>query len=63
MESHPNAKEKIMTERQCKVKYCIPCLKNRYGEYANEIKATGSSKKPDGHIKNQGYTFQYVDVH
>src|ERR1700675_2905582 len=39
IESHNN-RENVTTQRPCRVKYCAPCLKNRYGEDANDIKAT-----------------------
>ncbi|KAH9046086.1 zinc-finger domain of monoamine-oxidase A repressor R1-domain-containing protein [Lactarius hengduanensis] len=38
---------------RCRAKYCRPCLKNRYGQDSDEIKAQIA-----GHDKTQGYIFK-----
>ncbi|KAH9165462.1 hypothetical protein EDB89DRAFT_2009556 [Lactarius sanguifluus] len=46
---------------RCRAKYCRPCLKNRYGQDSDEIKArgiNGTSKEIAGHDKTQGYIFK-----
>ncbi|KAH9027722.1 hypothetical protein EDB85DRAFT_1974167 [Lactarius pseudohatsudake] len=46
---------------RCRAKYCRPCLKNRYGQDSDEIKARGinvTSKEIAGHDKTQGYIFK-----
>ena len=48
---------------RCKAKYCRPCLKNRYGQDSDEIRArgiNGTSKETAGHDKTQGYIFKHV---
>ncbi|KAH9036738.1 hypothetical protein EDB83DRAFT_2677915 [Lactarius deliciosus] len=48
---------------RCRAKYCRPCLKNRYGQDSDEIKArgiNGTSKEIAGHDKTQGYIFKHV---
>ncbi|KAH9963838.1 hypothetical protein BC827DRAFT_1118264, partial [Russula dissimulans] len=49
------------SQSRCKAKYCRQCLKNRYGQDLDEIKARGIdvlSKETAGHDKTQGYIFK-----
>lgn len=51
------------TKGRCKVKYCKPCLKNRYGEDVDAIKITGeNSDHQTGHVRGAGYFFKSVSV-
>ncbi|TFK53602.1 hypothetical protein OE88DRAFT_1676860 [Heliocybe sulcata] len=43
---------------RCRAKYCKICLKNRYGDDFDEIKARGENSRPKGHVKGSGYIFQ-----
>ena len=52
-------------QARCKAKYCRPCLKNRYGQDLDEIKARGIdllSKEAVGHDKAQDYIFKYAKL-
>lgn len=49
---------------RCRVKYCGPCLKNRYGESLENIKTQTTSEMPrkerERHVPNENFAFQYV---
>ncbi|KDQ57441.1 hypothetical protein JAAARDRAFT_193771 [Jaapia argillacea MUCL 33604] len=45
-------------DARCRAKYCKSCLKNRYGEESDDIRAAGETGKPRGHIKGLGYIFK-----
>jgi hypothetical protein len=48
--------------RRCPVKFCKNCLKKRYGEDVESIKAKGRtpSKKDKPHVEGEPYTFKYA---
>jgi hypothetical protein len=52
------------SKNRCKVKFCRSCLKNRYGQNMDQIKATGeriNADRRNGHIEGEGYFFKYMN--
>ncbi|KII92523.1 hypothetical protein PLICRDRAFT_155104 [Plicaturopsis crispa FD-325 SS-3] len=52
-------KDDAAKDKRCKVRLCIACLKNRYGEDAHDIKACGANpKEKEKHVPGENYTFE-----
>jgi len=43
---------------RCKIKFCTPCLKNRYGERLDEIKAAVKMQDDPAHIRHETYVWK-----
>jgi len=43
---------------RCKVKFCTPCLKNRYGERVDEIKDARKMQDDPAHVQHEDYLWK-----
>ena len=46
---------------RCKVKFCTPCLKNRYGERVDEIKTAIKMQDDPAHVQYETYVWKWVN--
>jgi hypothetical protein len=44
--------------KRCKIKFCTPCLKNRYGERVDELKAAVKLQDNPTHVRDESYVWK-----